>query len=130
MFLIQRLERVYVYIFYVFVKSFADEWWAASVMALIEYLAIMGLVCGAALIGGHTPMAIPKVAVASGYFVTFAITAFALIRRNRWRRYKAEFEQYSKTKSTWARIAVWTGVLVTFLAAVDIIKMAIGGATN
>ena len=129
MHVMQRIEKVYVYIFFVFVKSIIDEGWAVVVMTLIQSVVVMGLACSIALATGHTPISIPKVATVIGYFVIYAITRFILIRRHRWRRYEAEFEQYSKTKANWARIAVWSGVVVTILAGVDIVKTAIGAAT-
>lgn len=127
--LVQWIERVYVYIFYVFVKSFINEWWAVTVMTVVESAVIMGLVCGVFLITGHTPMSIPTAATLIGYLVIYAITLFVLMRKHRWRRYEAEFKQYSKTKSSWASIAVWSGVVLSFMAALDIVKTAIGAAT-
>jgi hypothetical protein len=87
------------------------------------------LVCGIALIAGHIPLSIPRMAIVIGYFIVYAITRRVLMRKYRWRRYEAEFEQYSRTKSNWARIAVCSGVVVTFMASVDIVKTAIGAAT-
>ena len=128
MFLIRRLEKVYAYIFYVFVKDYTNEWGAALVMSVLQFIVAMGVVCGVALVTTHAPLSIPKVAVVIVSLVMYAVTHFVLVRGHRWRRFQAEFEQYSKTKSLRARMAVWAGVVVTSLGGIAIIKIAIGAA--
>jgi hypothetical protein len=126
MYLIRRMEKVYVYIFYVLVKYFIYEWSAALVISVFQFIVVMGVVCGVALVTSHTPLSIPKLAGAIVYLVIYAVTQFALVRGHRWRRFQAEFEQYSKTKSHRARMAVWAGVEITSLGGIAIIKAAIG----
>jgi hypothetical protein len=124
--LIRWIERPYVYIFYVLIKSLRDEWRAALVLNVLQFTVITGIACGVALITGHRPISIPKPAVLVECIAVYAITHSVLTRKHRWRQFEVEFEQYSKTKSDWARIGVWVGVVTTFLVGVAIIKTAIG----
>jgi hypothetical protein len=126
MHVIQRIEKLYVYIFYVFVRSFRSEEWSIVVMTLIQSVSLLGFACGIAIALGHTPISIPKLVMVIEYFFIYAITQFVLMRGNRWRRYQGEFEEYSKAKATRARIAVWCGVVAILLAGIDLIKASIG----
>jgi hypothetical protein len=123
--LLQSIEKPYVFTFYVFVKFFTDEWRAVVVMTVFQAILIGGLVCGVALVTGHAPVLIPKSVLIIGGLAVYALTQFVLIRKQRWLRYKPEFERYSNTKRTTASIAVWTGLVLTSLAGIALIKAAI-----
>jgi hypothetical protein len=124
--LIRRIEKVHAYIFYVFVRDFTNEWGAALVISVLQFIMVLGVVCGVALVTKHTPLSIPKLVAAIVYFAIYVVTQFFLVRGHWWRRFQAEFEQFSKTKSDGARMAVWAGVVVTSLGGIAIIKIAIG----
>src|ERR1700690_3092181 len=112
MYLIRRIEKVYGYIFYVFVKYFTYEWSAALVISVLQFIVVMAVVCGIALVTNHTPLSISKLAVVIVSLVIYEVTQVVLVRGHRWRRFEAEFEQFSKTKSLRATMAVWTGLVV------------------
>lgn len=124
--LIRTIERPYVYTFYVFVRSFTYEWSAVTVMGVFQCILIEGLVCGVALVTGHTPLVISKPAVIIGGLVVYAITGYVLTRKHRWLRYKPEFDGYSDAKRKMASAAVWGSFVLTSLVGIAVIKKAIG----
>jgi hypothetical protein len=120
---LQCIEKPYVYVFYVLVEFFVDEWRAVLVMTVFQGILIGGLVCGVALVTGHTPLLIPKLTLAVGTLVVYAVTQYVLVRRVQ--RYKAEFDQYSRAKSKMASVAVWCGFVLATYAGISLIKSVI-----
>jgi hypothetical protein len=119
------IEKPYVCVFYVLVKFFGDEWRAVLVMSLFQGILIGALVCGVALVTGHTPLLIPKLTLAVGTLFVYAITPYVFVRKARWHRYKAEFDRYSRAKSKMASVAVWCGFVLATYAGISVIKAAI-----
>jgi len=121
--LVRWIEKPYYYVFYVIARFFVDEWRAVVVMSVFQSILIEGLVCGVALAMGHTPLLIPKLTLAVGALIVYAITQHVLVRKLH--RYKTEFDRYPKAKSKKASVAVWCGFVLATYAGISVIKAAI-----
>jgi hypothetical protein len=123
--LIRWIEKPYVYIFYVLLRFYVDEWRATLVMCVFQFLIIGGLVCAIALATGHSLLLISKSTLVVVAIVIYALTQIVLVRGHLWKRYKSEFDQYSRAKSRIATIAVWVGIVVVSVASVSLIKTVV-----
>ena len=85
------LEKAYSYIFFVLMSFFIDEWRALLVMVVGQCIALGALICGVAIVAGHTPLLIPKPTLALGCLIVYGMTTIlihveAAERRERLRR--------------------------------------------
>lgn len=134
--LLRRLEKIYVFTFYVMYRcatSFGNQEWgegnAVFAMGLLQFLLLSELICGIALLTGHTPFVPSKPAVLLGLTAILILTHSLLVRKHQWLPYKLEFEQYAKGKHFLASLGV--GILMTTaLLGIVIIKVAIGGVRS
>jgi cytochrome c biogenesis protein CcdA len=130
--LLRLLEKAYVFTFYVQYRcatSFGNQKWgvgnAVFGMALLQFLLLSELICGIALLAGHTPFVPSRLVVLFGSAVILMLTHFLLIRRHQWLRFKPEFEAYSRRKHFLASLSV--GILMAVaLLGIGIVKHAIG----
>ena len=119
------LEKAYSYIFFVLMSFFIDEWRALLVMVVGQCIALGALICGVAIVTGHTPLLIPKLTLALGCLIVYGMTTI-LIHQRRWLGYKEEFKKCSKKKRKAVNIAVWCLIVVVTVAGVGTIKDATG----
>jgi TctA family transporter len=94
-------------------------------MTVFQTIFIGGLVCGAALVTGHTPLLISKPTLVIVTLVVYAITQYLLVRKHWWQVYKPEFDRYPKAKSNIASTVVWGGFVMAGFAGISLIKTAL-----
>jgi uncharacterized membrane protein YphA (DoxX/SURF4 family) len=130
--LLRSSERVYAFTFYVMYRcatSFGNQEWgegnAVFAMGLLQFMLLSEVVCGIALLTGHTPLVPSKAAVLLGLTAILMFTYFLLVRKHQWLRYKPTFETYSRKKHFLASLGVGLLVAVAFLG-IGIVKQAIG----
>jgi hypothetical protein len=128
-----RLEKLYAFAFYVQYRicttRFGSEEWgeqnAVFMMGLFQCFLLSELICGVALLTGHTPIAFPKLATLIGLAAILLFTHRVLVHKHQWLRYKPEFEQYPRRKHFLASLSVGAIMAAAFLG-IGIIKKAIG----
>ncbi|HXC11050.1 MAG TPA: hypothetical protein VNV61_19100 [Steroidobacteraceae bacterium] len=128
-----RLEKLYAFAFYVQYRicttRFGSEEWgeqnAVFMMGLFQCFLLLELICGVALLTGHTPIAFPKLATLIGLAAILLFTHRVLVHKHQWLRYKSEFEQYPRRKHFFASLGIGAIMAVAFLG-IGIVKKAIG----
>jgi hypothetical protein len=131
--LLRWFQRIYIFTFYVMYRCattrFGSQEWgeqnAVFAMSLLQYMLLTELICGIALLTGHTPIIVPKLMVLFGAAVLLMLTYFPLVRKHQWLPFKAEFERYPRGKHFLASLGVGILMAAAFLG-VTIVKKAIG----
>jgi hypothetical protein len=120
--LIRSIEKSYVYTFYVFIKFLPEEWAAITLLTVFQVALTANLISGIAWAAGHPLLHVSKLEEIVLILCVYLFAHFTLIRRHRWRRYKPEFEKYSKAKQRIGSIAVWGGLALTIVVSIVVVS--------